>query len=126
MGEKLLVWTKLKGNGSDRIWQRAVVDSSSVVLVDQGPPSSPGTCEVDSFVAIGKHLHKRGVPVPKIYGYDRPLGLVVLEDLGDVHLQKAVVQSKDPAIVLDHYRRVIDILVSMGMDGARGFEANFT
>jgi aminoglycoside/choline kinase family phosphotransferase len=126
VGEKQLVWTKLKGDGSDRTWHRGAVGSSSAILVDHGPPPNNGTCEADSFNAIGNHLHKRGIPVPEIFGYDRPLGLIALEDLGDIHLQTAVLQSQKPSRVFDHYKRVIDMLVPMGIDGAKGFEPTFT
>jgi aminoglycoside/choline kinase family phosphotransferase/dTDP-glucose pyrophosphorylase len=121
-----LMWSKLKGDGSDRIWRRASSNTSSVILVEHGRPPNHGTCEADSFVAIGRHLFKKGIPVPEIYDYDRSLGLVVLEDLGDLHLQTAIRRTKDPAGVLDHYGKVIDILVSMAVDGAEGFGPSFT
>jgi NDP-sugar pyrophosphorylase family protein len=128
-GERPLFWTTLKGDGSNRIWQRVASgasDASSVVFVDHGLPPIEGGCEADSFAAIGNHLHKRNIPVPKILGYERPFGWVALEDLGDMHLQEAVVASKSPADTRKHYTRVIDVLVSMGIDGATGFEPSFT
>ena len=126
LADVTMTWSKLKGDGSDRIWQRASAKRSSVVLVDHGRPQNHGTCEADAFVAIGKHLFDKDLPVPEIFDYDRSLGLVVLEDLGNLHLQTAVRQTKDPAEILDHYGKVIDILVSMAVDGAEGFKRSFT
>jgi NDP-sugar pyrophosphorylase family protein len=124
--EATLAWTQLKGDGSDRIWERATAKDTSVILVDHGRPANHSICEADSFVAIGRHLLEKGISVPEIYNYDRSLGLVILEDLGDLHFQTVIHRTKDTARVLDHYGKVIDILVSMGVDGARGFEPSFT
>jgi aminoglycoside/choline kinase family phosphotransferase len=92
-----------------------------VILADHGSPEN-GKCAADSFFAIGKHLHSRGVPVPRLHGYDRPLGLVALEDLGDLHLQAVIRRTRDSEKVAAHYREVIDLLISMGIEGAKGFD----
>jgi NDP-sugar pyrophosphorylase family protein len=121
-----LVWTDLKGDGSDRTWYRVSSGRSSVVLVDHGSPSDNDRCEADSFFSIGQHLHAKGVPVPHIYDYDRPSGVVALEDLGDLHLQTAVRRTQDRAEVVAHYRAVMDILIKMGVEGAKGFDLAHT
>jgi len=121
-----LAWADLKGDGSDRTWYRVSLGRSSVVLVDHGLPPEGGTCEADSFFAIGRHLHSKGVPVPRLYDYDRPSGMVVLEDLGDLHLQTIVRGTKNPTDVVAHYRAVTDILIKMGIEGARGFDPFYT
>jgi aminoglycoside/choline kinase family phosphotransferase/GTP:adenosylcobinamide-phosphate guanylyltransferase len=121
-----LAWADLKGDGSDRTWYRVSLGRSSVVLVDHGLPPEGGTCEADSFFLIGRHLHSKGVPVPRLYDYDRPSGMVVLEDVGDVHLQTVVRGTKNPTDVVAHYRAVMDILIKMGIEGARGFDPVYT
>ena len=117
-----LVWTDLKGDGSDRRWYRVSLEKSSVVLVDHGLPPENGTCEADSFFAIGEHLRAKGIPVPRIYDYDRPSGMVALEDLGDLHLQGLVHRADNVKEVVLHYRAVLDILIKMGVEGAKGFD----
>lgn len=117
-----LVWANLKGDGSDRTWYRVSLGKSSVVLVDHGLPPEADTCEADSFFAIGQHLRSKGIPVPRIYGYDRPSGMVALEDLGDLHLQTVVRRADGPAEIVLHYRAVMDILIKMGVEGAKGFD----
>ena len=144
-----LTWSKLKGDGSDRTWYRVAVqgrrtgpggsapvsstgkalrgdEGASIILVDHGPPPGPEVCEADAFARIGKHLHERGVPVPRIHVYDRPSGLVALEDLGDVHLQDVVRRADDRGEVASHYRAVIDRLVHMAVEGAKGFDLRCT
>ena len=121
----VLVWAELKGNGSDRTWYRVSLGRSSVIVADHGPPED-GTCAADSFFAIGQHLYSRGIPVPRLYGYDRPSGLVALEDLGDLHLQTVIRRTRDPAEVAEHYRAVIDLLITMAIEGAKGFDPVYT
>ncbi len=99
---------------------------SSVVLADHGPPSEAGTCEADAFVAIGQHLHQRGVPVPRIFAYNRASGLVALEDLGDLHLQSLVHRAVDDEELVGYYKAVIDLLIVMGVEGAKGFDLSYT
>lgn len=121
-----LAWANLQGDGSDRTWYRVFLGRSSVVLVDHGLPPEGGTCEADAFFAIGRHLYAKGLPVPRLYGYDRPSGMVALEDLGDLHLQTVVRCTKSPAEVVAHYRAVMDILIKMGVEGAKGFDPAYT
>jgi NDP-sugar pyrophosphorylase family protein len=126
IGEGILAWSELKGDGSDRTWHRVSLGKTSVIMVDHGPPPEDRTCEADSFVDIGQHLLNKGVPVPHIYGYDRPTGLVALQDLGDLHLQTVVRRTGDQVELLAHYKAVIDLLITMAVEGAKGFNPAFT
>ncbi|MBW2109244.1 MAG: NTP transferase domain-containing protein, partial [Deltaproteobacteria bacterium] len=121
-----ITWSSLKGDGSDRTWRRAACRGATLVVADHGPSPDQGTCEADAFVGIGRHLRKQGVKVPRIYEYHRPLGLVVLEDLGDTHLQDVVSRERDTGRIADHYHRVIDALVFMAILGAKGFDPALT
>ena len=121
-----VVWSQLKGDGSDRLWYRVTQGNDSLVLVDHGPCTEPEVCEADAFAAIGLHLYDRGVSVPRIFAYDRPSGLLVLEDLGDLNLQSLVHRSVNTEEVDRHYRSVIDLLIVMGVEGANGFDIRHT
>jgi len=125
VGSDSLVWSTLKGDGSDRTWYRVTHGKDSLIVVDHGPPPKPEVCEADAFSAIGRHLHHKGIPVPRIFAYDRPLGLVVLEDLGDLHLQSLVRRAVDTEEVAGYYRAVIDLLIAMGIEGAKGFDPQY-
>ena len=124
--EKGVAWSKLKGDGSDRTWYRVTRGNDSLVMVDHDPCAEPEVCEADSFAAIGRHLYDRGIPVPRIFAYDRPSGLLVLEDLGDLNLQRLVHRSVNAEEVDRHYRSVIDLLIVMGVEGAKGFDIKHT
>jgi aminoglycoside/choline kinase family phosphotransferase len=105
------LWEQLYGDGSERVFHRVSDHKGSLVvawspLKDQGFPN-----ENDSYVYMGKHLLNKGIPVPKIYGYSRPEGLTLLEDLGSVHLQQ-VAQSADENVTA-LYRRALELLFRM-------------
>lgn len=125
-----IAWSKLKGDGSDRIWYRACASSTSIILAEHdlnlSLNSGDEACEADSFCAIGAHLRRRGVSVPLIYGYDRPTGLVAVEDLGDTHLQDIIQAAVDPAQVVRHYQNIIDLLVHMATEASGGFDPEWT
>jgi aminoglycoside/choline kinase family phosphotransferase/dTDP-glucose pyrophosphorylase len=132
-GSGSLDWSRLKGDGSDRTWYRvsttptpASQEQPSIILVDHGPCTEPKVCGADSFAAIGRHLHKKGIPVPRIFAYDRDSGLVALEDMGDLHLQSVIRRAADTEEVVGHYKTVIDLLILMGVEGAKGFDPAYT
>lgn len=109
----------LKGDGSDRKWYRLKSEKHSLILADHGLRTQDSVCEADSFVRIGQHLHSSGVPVPEIRFYDLFSGLVVSEDLGDVHLQDYLKSVRDPLSV---YQAVIVLMIDMSVIGKQGFD----
>jgi aminoglycoside/choline kinase family phosphotransferase/GTP:adenosylcobinamide-phosphate guanylyltransferase len=113
---------RIEGDGSDRQWSRWRGDGGSMVLADHGLRSTPAPAEVDAFVAIGRHLRNRGIPVPAIYFADPFAGLVFLEDLGETSLQRAVQRESDRERVMTAYRSIIETTIRMSVDGARGFD----
>ena len=115
-------WGPIAGDGSDRRWFRVAAGGRSLVAADHGLHPPAPVAEVDSFVAIGRHLHAQGVPVPAIRFADPFAGLVFLEDLGDTRLQEAARREPDRHRVLAWYGDIIDRLVAMAVEGGRGFD----
>jgi aminoglycoside/choline kinase family phosphotransferase len=116
-----LRWVPLAGDGSDRRWLRLTADGRSLVMADHGLRPGPAATEADAFVAIGRHLRAAGVPVPAIVFADTFSGLVFLEDLGDLRLQEAAAREPERSRIVSWYREIIDRLVVMAIEGARGF-----
>ncbi|MBS3732264.1 MAG: phosphotransferase [Desulfobacterales bacterium] len=114
--------TPLAGDGSDRKWLRARSKERSLVIADHGIQTEAQTTEFDAFVAIGSHLHQKGLAVPAIYMHDRFSGLVFLDDLGDTLLQSAILAETDPAEIENHYHAVINSLLEISTAGAEGFD----
>jgi aminoglycoside/choline kinase family phosphotransferase len=116
--------TPLAGDGSQRRWYRLSAGNQRMVLVCHGIRRGPGTEEVDAFVAIGRHLMSKAVPVPRIYWHDPFSGLVFVEDLGDKHLETAVKRAgREEQEAL--YRRAIDAALHMGLRAAEGFDPDW-
>lgn len=115
----------LQGDGSDRRWYRLVNGNRSLIMADHGIRSQAEPQEVDAFVRIGKHLIARGIPVPRIVLFDRCAGLVFMQDLGDRHLQTTL-KGIDRDQTRSLYRRVIDQLIVMAVEGLKGFDTAWT
>ncbi|MBF0573490.1 MAG: phosphotransferase [Desulfamplus sp.] len=152
---------KLTGDGSDRCWFRSKLSDNqnvssyqdiSLIIADHGICNdNDKTQEVDSFINIGNHLLSKGLPVPKIKGYDRFAGLVVLEDLGDVHFQEFITQIycrdnleipsnlkitstnsykvKDiekQHLIIEHYKKICSLAIDFSIKGIEDFKDEWT
>ena len=73
--------------------------------------TAPAVTELP-FVNILTHLAKADVAVPTLYYYDKPAGLLYLEDVGDVTLAEACDNATSPDTP-DFYRRAVDELVRL-------------
>ena len=122
----MITRTKLKGDGSERNWYRLTAGKRSLVMADHGIRRQRATNETDSFIAIGRHLHGKGIPVPKTYLYDTFSGLVFLEDLGDVNLQTVIQNTENPSEIISCYKSVIRLLVELSVSGATDFDPAWT
>ena len=120
------VFTKLKGDGSDRTWHRVSSGTDTLVAVEHGIRPTTAVCEAEAFIRIGRHLYGRGLPVPRLYAADPFSGLAFMEDLGNRHLQDAVRSLDAPADQAALYRRVIDQLMALSQKGAAGFDPAWT
>jgi len=123
---KKITRIKLKGDGSDRDWYRLHHGNRALVMADHGIKREDKTSEAEAFVAIGRHLFARGLPVPEIYYYDTFSGLVFMEDLGDVHLQTVILKTKNPDKIITHYQSVIRLLGRLSLSGNNGFDPEWT
>jgi hypothetical protein len=98
----------IAGGGSSREFFRLAGPSRSVVVLRQ----SGGGREIDSYVEIARFLARNGICAPEIYAVDRERGVVLMEDLGDVHLEDAL-STASPAEASSLYARSLDILVDL-------------
>ncbi|MCG8637261.1 MAG: phosphotransferase [Desulfobacterales bacterium] len=128
--------TPIAGDGSDRLWYRAAHGSDSLVISDHGiclqdsreaiiPGSTANLSQLKAFTAIGSHLNRLGIAVPKILGHDTLSGQVALEDLGSVHLAD-LAGGKDDTTLTRMYQQVIDRLIEFSQAGKKGFNPDWT
>lgn len=98
----------LAHGGSDRYFYRLRDEERSLIaLVQPG-----GGNEFDRYISIGEFLRKNEIGVPEFYGIDLDRGVVLMEDLGEVHLEDAL-KGLTPGEELSLYKNCIDILVRL-------------
>jgi len=116
----------LYGDGSRRRFFRVEgAARPAVLMVNPDPPchAQSGVNENDTYVYIAGVLREAGGLPPEVIAYDREKGLVLLEDLGDRHLQSEVLaRGPESDWTRDVYRRLIELLVTLQVDCAERFE----
>lgn len=104
----------LTGDASDRRYFR--------VLLREGPSHvlavHPGPIDFDAlpFVNVARLLGAMPVPVPRILDYSNPLGIIALQDLGDVTLQ-AHLGAASPAEHAALYREAVALIATIQARG---------
>ena len=121
-GEAPAAVEPLAGDGSERRFYRCrLADGFSRLLVLPGRPDAGGLAEAAAAAAIGRHLGRAGVPVPKIDGFDPASGALLMEDLGDLLLHKRLQAKPSEREVESLYRRAIEALLALQIAGRPGF-----
>lgn len=113
-------WEPLHGDGSDRAFYRLYTAGTTLILLMSPPAHERFPNENDSYVYLGRHLERSGIPVPRIFAYWRREGMVLVEDLGSVHLQDAV--RSDPASLDSLYAQAADVLIRMQVQASEGLD----
>lgn len=109
----------LEGDASDRRYIRVFSTAgrpggsrSYVVMVLERPWDGCDGMEELPFVNIARYLNSRKIPVPEIYYYDAREGMLLIEDLGSLTLQRLL--RKAPWHVRrGYYREALEILIAM-------------
>jgi aminoglycoside/choline kinase family phosphotransferase len=105
----------LTGDASDRRYYRVIVpDAPSIVL---SLYSSAFEFETLSFVNVARLLEQMPAPVPTVLGHAEDLGVLALEDLGDVTLQ-AHLGAATAAEHAARYRQAVALIATMQKRGA--------
>src|SRR5215813_5907394 len=105
----------LTGDASDRRYFRILVrdETAHVLAVHPGPIDF----EALPFVNVAKLLSQLPVPVPRILGHSNELGIIALQDLGDVTLQ-AHLGAASPAQHAALYRQAVSFIDTLQRRGA--------
>jgi N-acetylmuramate 1-kinase len=100
----------LAGDASSRRYYRVVKGNQSWVLMEWEPFQN---ADQFPFISIQKHLHENGIGVPEILGIDAQKGLFLLEDLGDLTLERRFWEFQKQDSVIPFYQVTLDLLVSL-------------
>jgi hypothetical protein len=105
----------LTGDASDRRYFRVLLrdEPSQVLAIHPGPIEF----EALPFVSVARLLSAMPVPVPAILGHSNALGIIALQDLGDVTLQ-AHLGAASPAEHAALYRQAVTIIDTLQRRGA--------
>ena len=105
----------LTGDASDRRYYRVLLpDAPSIVL---SLYSAPFDLDTLSFANVARLLEQMPVPIPTVLGHAGDLGVLALEDLGDVTLQ-AHLGAVTPAEHAARYRQAVALIATLQRRGA--------
>ncbi len=99
----------LAGDASNRRYYRVILDHQSWVLMRWEP------FEVESypFLSVLRHFAKVGINVPEVVSLAPQEGLVLLEDLGDLTLERKFLESQSQEASLDFYKMAVDQIIKI-------------
>jgi aminoglycoside/choline kinase family phosphotransferase len=101
---------QLAGDASARKYYRVVCHGESYVLMAWEPFKNDGSYP---FLSVRDHFAKHGVAVPNVIGLAPDQGLVLLEDLGDLTLERKFWENQSQQACIPFYRQTIDELIKM-------------
>ena len=99
----------LAGDASNRRYYRVVQDNNSWVLM-RWEPFDPQNYP---FLSVLHHFAKNQVHVPEVISMSPSEGLVLLEDLGDLTLERKFWESQNHEGSMDFYKMAIDEIVKI-------------
>lgn len=100
----------LAGDASTRKYFRVIQDTKTWVLLEWEEFANP---EKYPFISIQKHFEANGIHSPSIIAFDQKTGLFLLEDLGDLTLERKFQEFSQQENVLPFYKVTIDNLVKL-------------
>lgn len=99
----------LAGDASSRKYYRVIRGQDSWVLMSWEPFDK----NKYPFLSVLTHFHKNQVHVPEVVSYSEKDGLVLLEDLGDLTLERKFWENQSQEMALPYYRQAIDELIKI-------------
>ena len=109
LGETIKIYS-LAGDASSRRYYRIVKDNESWVLMKWEPFTDDGSYP---FLSVLRHFSKHGVHVPDVKALSEKLGVILLEDLGDLTLERKFWESRNQETIIPFYKLAIDELVKI-------------
>lgn len=112
----------LAGDASNRRYFRIILDEKSWVLMkwDQFEP------DTYPFLIVQQHLKKNSVRVPEFIHLDPEHGLILMEDLGDLTLERRFWESQNSEHWLPYYKMSLDELLKIHGQSTQDFDEKCT
>jgi len=106
---------QLAGDASARKYYRIVADDQSYVLM-VWEPFDP---EKYPFLDVLNHFKLAGVDVPQVLAVNGKIGVMLLEDLGDLTIERKFWEASDFSHSWPFYQKAIDQIVKVHRDATR-------
>ena len=100
---------QLAGDASARRYYRVIQGEKTWVLMSW----EPFTAEAYPFLSVQKHFLACYVQVPEVVAIGESLGVLLLEDLGDLTLERKFWESSKPEASENFYLKTIDELIKI-------------
>ena len=113
----------LAGDASNRRYFRVINTKATYVLMLWEPFVNDNKYP---FLSVLRHFGKHGVQVPEVIGLDEKLGVVLLEDLGDLTLERTFWESQDQSLVFPQYQKAIDELIKIHYPATKDYSPDCT
>ncbi|MGZ3723588.1 MAG: aminoglycoside phosphotransferase family protein [Bdellovibrionales bacterium] len=101
---------QLAGDASTRKYYRIVFENQSRVLMSWDPFPDPVNYP---FLNVLQHFAAVDVRVPKVEAFSAELGVVLLEDLGDLTLERKFWENQDQKTALPYYSQSVDEIIKI-------------
>lgn len=101
---------QLAGDASTRKYYRIVFENQSRVLMSWEPFTDPSTYP---FLNVLEHFNSVDVRVPKVEAFAPELGVVLLEDLGDLTLERKFWENQDQKQAFPYYAQSVDEIIKI-------------
>ncbi len=112
----------LLGDASKRKYFRLSHKDDTYVLM-LWEPFDPSTYP---FLSVQKHFAKHDVKVPYVVDQEAELGVLLLEDLGDLTLERCFWRIQDQQLVIPFYKQALDEVVKIHFRCSNDFQNSCT
>jgi aminoglycoside/choline kinase family phosphotransferase len=106
----------LTGDASSRKYFRVITPSNYKYVLMAWEPFQ---AEKYPFFSVLQHFKKHKVRVPEVIGFDESLGLVLLEDLGDLTLEQIFSEAKNLTDFKPYYDQAIAELIKIHFESTK-------
>ena len=109
---KIINWMNYKilpiaGDASFRKFYRLILNKSRKIVVLARKEKYKNLI---AYSAINKFLRINKILAPKLYAHNYPMGLIVIEDFGDLSFYNVLLKQKNKFVV---YKKLIDLLLKI-------------
>jgi aminoglycoside/choline kinase family phosphotransferase len=112
----------LAGDASARRYFRVVDKRESYVLMSWEPFKDE---KAYPFLNVRHHFAKNHVAVPEVVGVSKEEGFVLLEDLGDLTLERKFWESQHQDQALNFYKQAIDEIIKIHYSCTKDYNADY-